>query len=41
LYKLYVFRPLQDLSDPLEKDPSLDFLQAFLPEVEKYLTKAE
>lgn len=38
LYKLYVIRPLGSLSEPLEEDPSAEFLQLFLPEVANYLS---
>jgi hypothetical protein len=37
LFKLYVVRHLQDLNDPLQNDPSLDFLKILLPEIQKCL----
>jgi hypothetical protein len=37
LYKLYVIRELATADDRLEGDSSLDFLQTFLPELERVL----
>jgi hypothetical protein len=37
LYKLYVIRPLTRADEPPEKDPSTDFLRAFLPEAQRCL----
>jgi hypothetical protein len=37
LYKLYVIRSLPSLEEPLEKDPSQEFLRLFLPEIARSL----
>jgi hypothetical protein len=39
LYKLYVVRQMPNLDEPLAKDPSLEFLRLFMPEVNKCLFK--
>src|SRR5262249_38370793 len=37
LYKLYVVPELPQAEEPLEEDPSLEFLQSLLPELERCL----
>jgi hypothetical protein len=41
LYKLYVQRQLASADEPLNEDPSEDFLRAFLPEVNRCLFSKE
>lgn len=37
LYKLYVIRELPSADDPLDKDPSLEFVKVFLPQLQSRL----
>lgn len=37
LFKLYVIRELADLEEPLDTDPSVEFMRQFLPELDKTL----
>src|SRR5262249_55144375 len=37
LFKIYVISPVPRLDEPLEKDPGLDFLRLFMPELNKCL----
>jgi hypothetical protein len=39
-YKLYVSRPLAKPDDPLGEDPSLPFLRAYLPELQKVFPRS-
>ncbi|MGH7171694.1 MAG: exosortase-associated EpsI family protein [Gemmataceae bacterium] len=41
LYKLYVIRDLPRTDDPLDKDPALEFVKVFLPQLQGRLFPAE
>jgi len=40
LYKLYLIRGMSRTDEPLDEDPSLDFLQVLLPELQRCLSPA-
>lgn len=41
LYKLYVIRDLPRTDDPLDKDPSLEFVKVFVSQLQNYLFPAK
>jgi hypothetical protein len=41
LYKLYVVRPVIDLSEPVDRDPTFQFLKIFVPQLREHLFPAK